>query len=403
MFLARDALSSARQSGLARSGVSEMGSTHLRTCVILGLTVTMGCRSGEPVIRAGDDGGPRAFRASDANRGEEPYSAWFGDSDGRVLYFGVSPFWHLWWESGGNARLDLEEPGDHLIGRFDLEKERFLAPLVVRRAGGDSRSSVWDVLAHSNGRIYYTTYFEEMGSVRPDGSDIRHFPGLGFGLNEIVEGPDGRLYVTRYAPGGSIVVLTPEGELLEEIPIGAGLEVLAAPKSLAVDPGTGEIWCNADLFADEKVTGFASFRIARDGTTTRRAPPELHFITFEEDGTGWLAEVEGRELRLRVVRRGSEVARTSLGRSRGVDFVQDIKPVRPGQVVLALWSGRAFVATLDGRSLTAAEVHFQRPADCVPPEGRSVLYSAFAHGRHLYATLYCGWTILRSPLPGVLR
>ena len=70
--------------------------------------------------------------------------------------------------------------------------------------------------------------------------------------------------------------------------------------------------------------------------STRRASPELHFITFEENGTGWLAEVEGRELRLRVVRRGSEVARTSLGRSRGVDFVQDIKPVRPGQVVLAL-------------------------------------------------------------------
>ena len=54
--------------------------------------------------------------------------------------------------------------------------------------------------------------FEEMGSVRPDGSDIRHFPDLGFGLNEIAEGPDGRLYVTRYAPGGSIVVLTPEGD-----------------------------------------------------------------------------------------------------------------------------------------------------------------------------------------------
>ena len=112
------------------------------------------------------------FRAERENSGTERYSAWFADTDGRILYFGLSPFWELWWARGGDARADLDETGDHLIGRFDMGAERFLEPLRVRARGPDVRSSVWDVLVHSNGRIYYTTYFEELGSVRPDGSDV---------------------------------------------------------------------------------------------------------------------------------------------------------------------------------------------------------------------------------------
>ena len=37
--------------------------------------------------------GSRSFLMPRANSGVEEYSAWFADSDGRVLYFGLSPFW----------------------------------------------------------------------------------------------------------------------------------------------------------------------------------------------------------------------------------------------------------------------------------------------------------------------
>ena len=160
---------------------------------------------------------------SPANRGDEAYSSWFADSDGRILYFGLSPFWELWWSREQDPLVDLEVPGDHLIGRFDLERETFLPPLRVRGLGPDSRSSVWDVLAHSNGRVYYTTYFEEIGSVKPDGSDARAFPDLGAGFNELYEGPSGNVYASRYsdAPArperrryGAIVELTPHGRLV---------------------------------------------------------------------------------------------------------------------------------------------------------------------------------------------
>jgi hypothetical protein len=111
------------------------------------------------------------FRSADANRGPEPYSAWFGDAGDTVLYFGTSPFWTLWWDTDGDPLGDLAEPGDHLIGRFDMAAGRFLPPLRVRSAEEGAHGSVWDVLVHSNGRIYYTTLFEEIGSVRPDGGD----------------------------------------------------------------------------------------------------------------------------------------------------------------------------------------------------------------------------------------
>ena len=374
-----------------------------------GLAALLACAPGDAWVLRGTEESPRAFRVADFNRGPEPYSAWFGDSDGRILYFGASPFWTLWWETGGDATADLREPGDHLIGRFDMEAERFLSPLRVRERDSGTRGSVWDVLVHSNGRIYYTTYFEEIGSVSPDGTDVRHFPGVGTGFNELVEGPGGRVYLTRYAPSpqegrrsGSVVVLGPDGALLDEFPIDGGETVVAAPKSLAVDPVGGAIWLNADLFFEDGSHAYAAFELSPEGRPRTRVspPPELHFVAFAPDGTGWFAESTGEELQLRVTRGGHDVARTSLGRPRGIDFVQDIKPFGPGRAVLGLWSGRAFVASVDGAFLTAAEVRFVRPADCEPPHGRSLLYTAVPYGGYVFASLDCGWTILRAPLPG---
>jgi hypothetical protein len=198
------------------------------------------------------------------------------------------------------------------------------------------------------------------------------------------------------------VVLTPEGNLVHEFPVHEDPELFAAPKSLAIDPLTGEIWCNADLLSEGSDPAFVTYKLSPTGEIVARspAPPELHFVAFGRDGTGWFAEADEGRLRLRATRGGQEIARTSLGRPERIDFVQDIKPISPERVVVSLWSGRAFVAFLDGRFLTAAEVRFQRPADCVPPEGRSILYTAVAYRDILYATLYCGWTILRAPIPG---
>jgi hypothetical protein len=348
------------------------------------------------------------FRAERANTGAERYSAWFADSDGRVLYFGLSPFWELWWQSGGDALADLAEPGDHLIGRFDLESERFLEPLRVRRRSPGVRSSVWDVLVHSNGRIYYTTYYEEMGSVLPDGSDISHFDGIGVGFNELVEGPEGNLYVTRYsdAPAqpsrrsyGSVAVLSPDGALLRELRIDAGNGAFVAPKSLAVDPAGGEIWLNTDTFGRDGSVVHEWIRLSADGEVLERGAGsrELLFVAFDPGGRGWFAEDASGELRLRLRERGAWTHTLPLGARDPLDFVQDIRFTARG-ALLALWSGRVISVEPTGGGFQVADFRLELPAECAPPGHRSLLYTAVPHRDSLYATLFCGPTILRGPL-----
>ncbi len=346
------------------------------------------------------------------NRGSEAYSAWFADSDGRILYFGLSPFWDLWWRSGGDPLADLAEPGDHLIGRFDLERERFLSPLRVRAGGPDSRSSVWDVLAHSNGRIYYTTYFEEIGRVNPDGSDVRAFTGLGAGFNELYEGPSGNIYTTRYSDAphdpdqrryGAVVELTPEGRLVREIRFERDDERFTAPKSLAVDPHSGEIWLNTDTFRADGSVVYETLRLAPDGRVLARevAPPELHFMRFDPQGHGYFAESVAGAFRLRITAQGRELALIPLGPRNPLDFIQDIHFTAGGDAVLAFWLGRVTLVRQEGGRFRATDLLLSRPSECTPPEGRSLLYSAVAHGERIYATLYCGGTILSAPIPGL--
>jgi hypothetical protein len=350
----------------------------------------------------------RAYRAERANTGAERYSAWFADTDGRVLYFGLSPFWELWWRSDGDALADLEEPGDHLIGRFDLEAERFLEPLRVRRGSPEARSSVWDVLVHSNGRIYYTTYFEEMGSVRPDGTDVRHFDGIGIGFNELVEGPDGNIYVTRYsdAPAhpsrrsyGSVAVLAPDGALLREHRLAGEAGAFVAPKSLAVEPRAGEIWLNTDTFQPDGSVAHEWIRLSARGEVLERGAgsPELLFVAFDPGGRGWFAEDASGELRLRIRENGVWTHALSLGPRAPLDFVQDIRFTREG-ALLALWSGRVISVEPAGAGFRVADLRLELPADCAGPERRSLLYAAVPHRESIYATLFCGPTVLRTRL-----
>jgi streptogramin lyase len=351
----------------------------------------------------------RVYRAEPANTGTEHYSAWFADTDGDVLYFGLSPFWELWWETGADALADLEELGDHLIGRFDLRGEHFLPPLRVRAAEDGARSSVWDVLAHSNGRIYYTTYFEGIGSVRSDGSDPVVYADLGTGFNELAEGPEGNVYVTRYSDApehpdrrsyGAVVVMSPTGELINEIRFPKQGDRFTAPKSISVDPRTGDIWINTDTFQGDRPIEHEAIHMNSAGyvLSRRSGPGELQFVRFDSAGRGWFAEKLGGELRIRIRVARRDLAIVSLGRSEGIDFVQDIWPTPEGGVVVARWSGRLHWIGPPGEAFRHEEIPLHLPPDCTPPDGRSLLYTGVVRGNFAYATLYCGPMVLRVPL-----
>ena len=340
-----------------------------------------------------------------ANRGAEVYSAWFGDSDGEILYFGLSPFWQLWWQSAGDPRADLAEAGDHLIGRFDLRQERFLPPLVVRQMGPNVRSSVWDVLVHSNGRIYYTTCFEEMGSVGPDGSDLHHFEGVGVGFNELIEGPNGNLYVTRYSDApedaekqryGAIVELTPAGELVRELRFEKADGVFTAPKSLAVDPTNGEIWANTDTFLAGGRVVHETLHLSAEGKllSRRPAPPELHFVHFDSAGRGFFAEDVNGELRVRIRAQGRELANIPLGRREYLDFVQDIHTDPDGTTAVSFWSGRVVLLIPGDEGWVPVATRLRPPPACRSPQGRSLQYTAVTYAGKVFATLFCGPTVL---------
>lgn len=328
-----------------------------------------------------------------------------------MLYFGLTPFWSLWWERGGDSRADLEQPGELLIGRFDLARRELLAPLRALPRGTPSRSSVWDLLVHPNGRIYYTTFFEALGSLAADGGDARAYPDLGAGLNELALGPAGRIYATRYSDRpedpalqtrGGVLVLTPAGERVREIEIPPEQGRFRAPKSLAVDPASGEIWVNVDVFDPAGGLSYETLRIDASGriAETLPAPPELHFVAFDAQGRGWFAESSGAELSLRVMRGGSELARATLGNRGPLDFVQDIQFAPDGRALLALWSSRVIVAELGARGeLAIRDLELERPADCAPPRGRSLLYTAVAQRDRIFATLCCGMTVLEAALP----
>ena len=299
---------------------------------------------------------PRIHVEAAPDHGAERSCAWFGDVRGSVLYFGVSAFWSALRASGGDPTADLREPGPRWIGRFDLATDRFLPPLVLRPNGAPT--GVWDVLAHPNGRIYFTTYFDLAGSVDPASGAVEEFAGAGLGLNELALGPDGEILVTRYGYGrdaaGSLVVLSERGEVLSEQPLAPppGRRLLA--KSLAFDPLRREVWVNTDLLpADGAGAITHDVRVLGPDLRERRRidDPELEFFTFSRDGTGYFAEASEGRLRLRV--------RAPSGLDRFValddafdaahDFAQEIRAEADGSVVVTRWSGRVEVLEPDGR------------------------------------------------------
>jgi hypothetical protein len=331
-----------------------------------------------------------AAAPSDAER----YCAWFADSRDQVLYFGASPFWSALRKAGGDPRADLRAPGPQIIGRFDLKRLAFAEPLVV--GGPDARASVWDVLAHPNGRIYFTTYFDSAGYVDPASGRVRRFDSAGLGLNELSLGEDAVIIATRYGFSptgqGSVVVLDAEGSILAEHLLEAPAGYQSAPKSLAFDPLRKEIWVNADLLPTAQGQGEVRYDtrvLGPDGRERFRFErPEVQFMTFGPDGTGYFAERHGELLNLRI--RPPERAGAAILTGRIVplddefpgdhDFVQEIRVDARGRVVVTRWSGRIHLVSRSGE----VEV-IQLPR----PGGDGLYYTGILDGGRLCAT-YCG-------------
>jgi hypothetical protein len=310
---------------------------------------------------------------------------------GGILYFGQSAFWSALRAHAGDPLADLLHAGPQYIGRFDLRTEKLLAPLDVGEP--DSRSGVWDVLAHADGWLYFTTFFESAGRVDPVSGRVERLHDLGLGLNELARGPDLRVLASRYGSGdadagdGSAVSIAPTGVIDAEWTLDAPLGFRSAPKSVAWDRARGEIWVTADLLprGTDVEARHEAYVLDADGALKRRiADPEIQFVTVRPDGTLLRAEVDGSALRLRVVPPpgASNAARAILLDARfpaAFDFVQDIQPADSGRVVITRWSGRVHIVDDDG--------HFAS-VDLPKLDPNGLYYTAVLSGDRLCAT-YC--------------
>jgi hypothetical protein len=283
----------------------------------------------------------------------------------------------------GHPEGDRERKGPVRIGRFDLVEQRLLDPLTIAPL---EESGTWDVLAHPNGRVYFTTFFGRAGFVELETGRVVRFGPETEGLNELALGPHGQVLATRYGSpqghGGSVAVLEPDGDLVAELPLDPPDGYQVAAKSVAWDPDRNEIWVNTDLLPDagSPVRYDARVLDALGHETLRLDAPELQFVAFREDGTGYLALLEGTVLSLAVLPAGR---RAPLGDPRrflldegfptGLDFVQDLQPTPDGGIVATRWSGRI-------HRLRADEL---RSYVLPRPEPDGFYYTGVIEGNHL--------------------
>jgi len=285
---------------------------------------------------------------------QERFCAWFGDARDGILYFGESAFWSEFHKHGDDPKADLLVQGPKRVGRFDLRREQMLDPLTVSE---QAPSGTWDVLAHPNGRIYFTSFFEPAGWIDPASGETGSLTALGTGLNELALGPDGSIFATRYAgsrspDGGSVVQFDPDGQLIAEFVIQGPAGYYAAAKSIAWDPVRRRIWVNTDLEPkgggpvryDARVLDEQGHELFRYDT------PALHFMSFGPDKTGYFAEVAGHVLQLRIVPPDLEDPDPMAGRVVVLDAdfnfgdaVQDVRGDGHGRVVVTRWSGHIHI------------------------------------------------------------
>jgi hypothetical protein len=235
-----------------------------------------------------------------------------------------------------------------------------LSPLAITPA--PARSGVWDVLAHPNGWLYFTTFWERAGRVEPASGRVEWFAAAGEALNELALLPDGRVLASRYGSGGasgSVVVLSERGEVLVEHALTASEGIVAAAKSVAYDAARDAIWVNTDLLPASGGVSTHDARVIslRDGRELARwSEPELQFVTFAADGTGFLVERSGELLVLRVVAPNARGPLALAGRfipldeafPAALDFAQDVKLAPNGSAIVTRWSGVVNVVSPSG-------------------------------------------------------
>ena len=318
---------------------------------------------------------------------QERFCAWFGDARDGVLYFGESAFWSETRRHGNDPTALIQGP--KRIGRFDLKREEMLDPLVV---GEKTPTGTWDVLAHPNGRIYFTSFFEPAGWIDPASGEIGTLTALGYGLNELTLGPDGSIFATRYGSrspdGGAVVQFDPDGRLIAEYPLQGPPGYFAAAKSVAWDPVRRRIWLNTDLVPKGKDAVRYDARVLDEQgrELLRYDTPSLHFMSFGPDGTGYFAEVVDGVLQLRIVPPDLKDENPLAGRvvvldaefPPAFDAVQDIRAAQDGRVAVTRWSGH---------------IHIVGPGDRVetlvlPREGDGLYYTGELTDGRLCVT-YC--------------
>ena len=369
--------------------------TRAVTSVLAALSAT-GCASDGPAAPGStfaSGTGLSVYHANAPSR-DERYCAWYGaqDADG-VLYFGEAAFWSAKASSGGDPTADLLRVGPQLVGRFDLAGERWLPPLEVGEP--ESRSGVWDVLVGEDGEIYFTTFFEEAGSVSPATGRVRRL-ALGRALNELAPGPDGTVLATRYGTGtadggnGDVIAFDRAGHIVRRWLLAAPPGHRVAPKTPLWDGLRRVLWVTADHLPVTSADGtdtrprHEAIAIGEDGEAHLLPErPELLFAAKGEDGTIYRAESDAHALWLSVIpppERG-EPRRVPLDDAFApeLDFAQDIQVAADGRVAVTRWSGIVHVLHPDGRVRSTALPRLD-PA--------RLYYTAVLHGDRLCAT-YC--------------
>ena len=274
-----------------------------------------------------------------------------------------------------------------------------LAPLAIGPA--DAKSGVWDVLAHPNGWIYFTTFFESAGRVEPASGRVEWFRAAGTGLNELALGPGGRILASRYGRdggSGSVVVLAETGEIVAEHALAAPAGLTVAAKSIAYDRVRDAAWVNTDLLAEGAPPAHDARVLAlADGRELAHwAAPELDFMTFGPDGTGFLAERSEELLRLRVLAPDPHASPQIGGRRIPLDdampasdFAQEVRALSDGRVLVTRWSGVVHVISPGGR---VADLE-------LPRAGEGLYYTGVAAGARVCATFCRGIEVVCRPAP----